>query len=154
MIPRLYARVVAPHLSLTIPGDPVGKGRPIFSTRNGRVTARTPGKTAAWERFAAAAFFMRRGGQTITGPCRLHVVAVGKRPKRLMGKDDPQGRVWRTTKPDGDNVLKAVADALVLGEVIRDDVLLVEMTVLSVYAAKGEQACVEVELTKEEGGAP
>jgi Holliday junction resolvase RusA-like endonuclease len=54
----------------------------------------------------------------------------------------------RTTKPDGDNVLKAVADALVKAGVLRDDVIVVDWRCVCEYAAKGEEPRVEVLLSR------
>jgi Holliday junction resolvase RusA-like endonuclease len=54
--------------------------------------------------------------------------------------------MWRPTKPDGDNVLKAVADALQDAGVVTDDKVIVTATVESLYAAKGEGPSVEVSL--------
>lgn len=133
-------------LECVIPGPPVGKGRPVFSTRGGRVTARTPTKTRDWERAAAGYMLAARPPALrlpVTCPCELRVRAVAPRLKK-MGPSAV--REWRCAKPDGDNVLKAVADALVLAGIIEDDVQLVVMTVVSEWAATGEGAGVWVEM--------
>ena len=130
---------------VSIPGDPVGKGRPRLTTRGGHAHAYTPGKTAAWE--AGAAHLMRTewaGKAPYEGPVMVTVSAVASRPKRLLRRGDPDGRMWRTTKPDVDNVLKAVMDALVNAGVIRDDVQVVSVLAWSLYAGRQEGACVEV----------
>lgn len=133
--------------SWTIPGPPVGKGRPRLSTRGGFARAYTPPKTAHWEGFAFSVLRQGWGDHPpIDAPCRLRVVAVGERPKSLQRKKDPPGRMVRTTKPDGDNVLKCVGDALKLAGVVRDDVLIWSWHCESMYAAKGEGPCVEVTL--------
>ena len=122
--------------SVTIPGQPVGKGRPRF-TRNGHTY--TPNKTADWEARAVACI-KALGGQleTITDPVRVYIVAVAARPKRLMRKKDPPGRLWRAAKPDIDNVVKAALDAMVLAEAIRDDIQVVDVRGQSLYTAKDE----------------
>lgn len=132
-------------IAFIVDGDPVGKGRPRLTTRGGFARAYTPAPTAAWE--AKAAWHARNAWanrEPIEEPIVLEVLAVAARPKRLLRKCDPDGRMWRTTKPDGDNVLKAVADALVNAGVVRDDVYVVEWRCRSLYAARTEGPCVEV----------
>jgi Holliday junction resolvase RusA-like endonuclease len=78
---------------------------------------------------------------------QIVVFAVKQRPKILTRKVGTTARVWRTTTPDGDNVLKAVCDALQLAEVIKNDSVLSDKRVLSLYAAEGEPPCVEIQLS-------
>jgi len=139
-------------MKVSIPGQPVGKGR-HRSARIGKfVRHYTPTKTVCWEALALSIMEDQHTGMPFDVPVRMHVVAVGKRPKRLMRKKDPEGRMWRCTKPDGDNVLKAVCDAMVKAGIVIDDTHLIDQHVLSVYAAKGEQPCVEVEWDCVTGG--
>ena len=81
------------------------------------------------------------------GVCRVDVVAVFPRPKRLMRKKDPQHRVWHSSKPDIDNVCKSALDSMVMAGIIRDDTQVVILTAKSVYAAKDEGPCVELKLS-------
>ena len=141
-------------LTLSIPGDPVGKGRPRVTVRAGHAHAYTPQRTAAWE--SGAAWLMRNEWgirAPYEGIVRVTVEAVASRPKRLLRKGDPEGRMWRPAKPDADNVLKAVLDALVNAGVLRDDVQAVEVIARSWYASKGEGPSVEVNVQpmREEG---
>ncbi|MFN0133445.1 MAG: RusA family crossover junction endodeoxyribonuclease [Phycisphaerales bacterium] len=46
------------------------------------------------------------------GPIRVSIEAHFKRPERLMRKDSPDGPIRKNSKPDVDNVLKSVLDAL------------------------------------------
>lgn len=117
----------------------MGKQRPRVTFRGGHARAYTPAKTVNWERAAAAVIREAYGdGAPVDGPLMLHALAIAARPKRLMRKSDPDGRVLRTTKPDCDNVLKAVADALQLSGVIRDDCQISIMSIIGYYAAKNE----------------
>ena len=143
-------------MKVTIPGDPVGKGRPRLSTRGGHARAYTPKKTRLWEEYAASLMWKTHKGDPIAAPVRVTVNAVQERPKRLLPRSAggsfpareacPLGRLWRPTKPDADNVLKAVLDALVLAEVILDDVQAVEVVARSLYGDIGETSRVEVEV--------
>jgi Holliday junction resolvase RusA-like endonuclease len=133
-----------------VPGAPMGKQRPRVSFRHGKAIAYTPARTIQWEHFAADIMAREHKGEPFDGPLSLHVLAVAHRPKRLMRKGDPPGRILRTTKPDGDNVLKCCADALQKAGVIRDDCHIAAWSCLGYYAAKeeGPQVIIEVKQMK------
>tara|TARA_R110000824_G_scaffold107223_2_gene253277 strand:- start:111 stop:401 length:291 start_codon:yes stop_codon:yes gene_type:complete len=86
--------------------------------------------------------------------CKLEVVAVFPRPKRLLRKKDPEERMWHGSKPDIDNVVKSVADSLVMAGVIRDDTQVVELSARKVYATKSEGPCVEIKLSSIDSAGP
>ena len=151
-------------LSCSIPGDPVGKGRPRVAVRGGFARAYTPAKTAGWEGGASMVVRAAWAGQEpYGGAVRVEVDAVSRRPKALLPKSaggsapasrpPAPGRCWRPTKPDADNVLKAALDVLVKAGVLRDDVQAVEVVARSLYAALAEGPCVEVRVSVV-GGAP
>lgn len=125
----------------TIAGQPVGKGRPRM-TRKGHVY--TPSKTAEWEALAVAVFRMVKWEPIREGPVRVEIDAHAKRPQRLMRKKDPRGRMWRCAKPDGDNVLKAVLDAMVKAGCIGDDKQVADMRMRSWYCDKEDTPNVSV----------
>ena len=158
-------------LTCTIPGQPVGKGRPRasirgFGTPKAHIHMRTPEKTATWE--ATAAWHLRgkwAGKAPLDQPVAVTVWAVGQRPKaeipgpRTLAKHpELANRLWRPTKPDIDNVVKAALDALVNAGVIRDDVLVVDVRGLSLWAALSEGPQVVIEVREVErlgiGGTP
>jgi len=135
-----------PLLDVVITGQPCGKarhrtrfvqpkGRPGFVSSY--VDPKDP--NVSWERFASAVFSEAWGGRPPLGrvPLRLIVEAIATRPKG-MKKSAGQGRLWRLAKPDGDNVLKAIADALQAGGVVLDDKVIAHMSVVSLVAADGE----------------
>jgi Holliday junction resolvase RusA-like endonuclease len=70
----------------------------------------------------------------------IDVIAVFARPKRHKVKE----RAWRRGTPDGDNILKAVADGLQKARVIKNDTQVVDWRVRCVYGAEGEDAHLEV----------
>lgn len=127
-------------LEATVPGPPVGKGRPRV-TRTGH--AYTPKKTRAWENGAALVFAPAWGGtEPAVGPLEVEVVAVKARRKT----DKTPGRFLRIVKPDADNVTKCVLDALQLAGVIKDDSHVSIVRAISLHAAAGEDPCVEVKV--------
>ena len=127
-------------LKVTIPGQPVGKGRPRVTAVGGFARAYTPRQTRDWEAYAAERIQQapEPWNQPTERPVRVEIDAVGKRPQRLLRGSDPDGRLWRPTKPDADNCAKIALDALVLAGFLKDDVQVVEFTARSLYAAKGE----------------
>lgn len=148
-------------MKVTIYGAPVGKGRHRISTRGRFPRAYTPEKTRSWQTRAAEIMSAAWGKPALVVPVRVRVDAVQQRPKALTPRSAGGtlaktstlglGRLWRPTKPDADNVLKAVCDALVMGGVIADDVQAVEVVARSLYGAVGEPACVVVQLELVEG---
>lgn len=126
-------------LRAVIDGQPVGKGRPRF---NGH--AYTPKKTREWTDRAVYTFLGTAWASVPAFPHRVVIHAISKRPKKLHRKRDPEGLMLRTAKPDGDNVEKAVLDALVKAKVIHDDALVCECRWVSLYAEKGGRARVYV----------
>ena len=147
--------------SAVIQGQPLGKerGRSFAIQRaDGKMSTRvkTADKTRNWETSAAWQFKKVMGfGRSmfpLRGPIGILAIAVSARPKNR-----PQGypkeswikdRVWRISKPDGDNVLKIIADTLTKARVIHDDCEIASWgPILCMYAAVGEGPCVEVVVT-------
>lgn len=134
---------------VTIPGPPVGKGRPRCSCINGKPRLRTPTTTREWEQAAALLIWASWRGEPIAQPCRVEVIAThprpSSRPRAVPAEVWRTGRaVCRPSTPDVDNVLKAALDALQLGKVLSDDRWVVEVSGRSVYAAAGQSPSVEI----------
>ena len=99
------------NVAFSIPGEPVGKGR-ARSTRSGRHY--TPAKTVAYEGLVALAARQAMGAsEPLSGPLAVEIDAVctipaswskKRRQRALDGLDRP------TTKPDIDNICKAIFD--------------------------------------------
>lgn len=135
--PARRHNAMAGSLSFHVPGPVIGKGRPRFARRGNFVSTFTPKATTSYEgvikTFAHAAL---AGADLIEGPVRLFIdVTVDipaswpawKRAAALAGEIAP------TTKPDFDNVLKLLCDAL-NGVVWKDDVQVVEAGFAKRYA--------------------
>ena len=132
-----------------VPGEPTAKGRPRMA-RNGRVY--TPEKTAHAESLAKMAASTAMGqNPPLEGPLSLQMVArfgvpgswSGARKERaLAGEEMP------TKRPDVDNLIKLVADAM-NGIVYGDDAQIVLMSAAKVYAPQaGTEITVETIKTK------
>jgi len=126
-------------ISLTIPGQPIAKGRPRVTTRGGKPRAITPERTRIYER-TVAIVAAQHGQWRMNGPVRVSIEAVFERPKRLKG----EYRIVHDKRPDLDNVVKAVLDGLAAH---LDDANVYALNASKVYAAKGERPHVSVHLS-------
>ena len=137
-----------------IPGAPIGKGRPRGTAVGGHVRLYTPKKTSDWESAAAMvmASFWRKA--PLEGAIEVEIMAMAPRPKRLLRKKDPDGLIWKGSKPDSDNIEKCTWDALVMAGVIRDDAQVVLNRTWSCYAPRdsGPMVCVRLRVVGEEPG--
>jgi len=131
-------------LDVLLLGAPHGKGAGRAVSFGGRTRVVTPSKTRHWMVGAALMFGDAWPFAPLDRPVALHIEAVMPRPKRLLRKKDPPGRLWCPTKPDWDNIGKAVGDALTAAGVLRDDVLVVDAQVRTLYAARDEGPSVRV----------
>ena len=116
---------------------PKGGGKPFAHNYN-------PTKTARWE--AMVALCARAAGvKMIDGAVMLTVAAFYpcRRPmKKTLRAQEP-----KATRPDADNVLKAVADALI-GIAYRDDGQVFDASVTKRYAAQGDESRTEVDVSQ------
>lgn len=124
-------------IRLTIPGTPQGKGRARFSTRGGFARAFTPEKTVAYEGLIAfAGQEAMQGRELLTAPVYVIVNAFFAIPKSWSKKRQTavlSSTAWHTSKPDGDNILKAVGDGL-NGIIWKDDSQIAFTKVTKQYA--------------------
>ncbi|BEV47331.1 RusA family crossover junction endodeoxyribonuclease [Afipia carboxidovorans] len=100
-------------ITVVIPGEPQGKGRPRF---NGRSGVYTPAKTAAYESMVGVlARASMRGKPVLTGPLHIDLRAVIPIPKswsKALRDAAITGDIRPTSKPDIDNIIKAVSDGM------------------------------------------
>jgi Holliday junction resolvase RusA-like endonuclease len=121
-----------------IPGQPQGKGRPRIGKVGPHARMFTPAKTVAYEGLVAhAAQLAMAGRPLLDGPVSVSMALDCQVPASWSAKKQRQalaGEIRPTTKPDVDNVVKAVFDGL-NGVAWRDDVQVVSLTVRKHYAA-------------------
>lgn len=130
------------EFSLIVMGKPQGKARPRF-TRTGRVF--TEAKTKQAEA-AILAEWERAGSVRLDGPIELDVLLFHKRPaghftsKGLLSTAGRRQPIPDNQKPDIDNALKLVMDAL-NGSAWSDDVRVVRASVTRWWSHPGDPAC-------------
>lgn len=124
-------------VSFFVPGQPVGKGRPRAFRMGTGIRMHTPEKTASYENLVAtAAHGAMQGRAPIEGACHVQMdirlmVPLSWSNKRRNEAFD--GKVFPTKKPDADNVIKAIFDAL-NGIVWQDDVQVVQIEASKRYS--------------------
>jgi Holliday junction resolvase RusA-like endonuclease len=95
-------------VSVVVYGTPVPKARArTVRMKNGRHVTFTPDKSAAWENKIQAAALESRPKELLDGPLVLEVTFYLQRPK-----SKPKRVRFPDTKPDLDNLVKSVKDAL------------------------------------------
>ena len=131
---------------ITIPGTPVAKGRP----RLGRYGTYTPKKTQEYEEYIKACWIAKFGRICPTDkPLAVKVIFYMPIPKSANKKQKTEmaeGRIQHTKKPDTDNLIKSVLDAL-NGIAYKDDSMIYKLTAIKKYSEKAR-----TELTIEERG--
>ena len=141
---ELVPSPAAAVLEVIIPGKPVPKGRPRV-VQGGRRTY-TPKRTAQWEAQArnviGEAMDEQGWAKAPKGqPLHAEITVVFPRKKALRKTG---GRVIHAVRPDLDNIVKAVKDALDVA--MHDDGQIVRLTAEKFYAAAGEDAHIAVRL--------
>ncbi len=115
-------------------GIPRGQGRPRF-TRAGK--AYKAEKDRAYEQSIKAAYLEKYGREKpIAGAFRMSVgvwMPIPRTASRCKRANMLTGRIQHTTKPDLDNVVKAVMDAL-NGVAYSDDKDMVQINALKIYS--------------------
>lgn len=132
-------------VSFIILGEPVGKGRPKFSTQGGFTRAVTPKMTINYETLVKMEYQAQCGGYMFDSDAALgmDIIAYKPIPKSTSKKRRELmlgNLILPTKKPDWDNVGKIVCDAL-NKIAFCDDTQIVDGRVIKRYS---EQPRVEV----------
>ena len=137
-------------LAFEIPGQPIGQGRPKFSTINGHARAYDPEKSRnykAYIRMLATQAMKDSGFTMIEGPCSIEIFAFFEVPKSKSKKFREaalNGLERPTKKPDLSNIIKGIEDAL-NGLVYKDDSSIVSLKIQKYYS---EFPRVEIEISR------
>ena len=119
-------------IKLTIPGEPVAKGRPRV-TRYGTYT---PEKTKNYETLVKELYFVEHGQTLLEGELSVDIKAYFRIPKsasKAKKTKMAKGVIRPTKRPDLDNLMKAVTDAI-NGVAYEDDSQIVSATVEKYYS--------------------
>lgn len=140
-------------ITFEVLGEPQGKGRPRFARRGAYVSTYTPPKTKAYEKMIRDAFIDAASKNVVkrymfTGFVSVDIEAYFDVPKSVskVKRDLLRAGGYCNKKPDGDNIIKVVLDAL--NEIAyADDKNVIDMHVTKYYAAELDNPCIIVRLT-------
>lgn len=130
-------------INFTIPGEPKGKGRPRV-TRYGTYTPETTVNYENWVKIC----FQEAKQEKLEGQLKAEIRCYFEIPNSYSKKKKEgalRGNIRPAKKPDLDNIMKIILDAL-NGLAYKDDKDIIECRIEKWY---GEEARVEVEI--EEG---
>lgn len=122
-----------------------------FEVKPGAWTASiyTPeaGPYRAWRKAALVLLTAAaRGAPPLEGPLGLKVVLLFTMPKGEHRVRVSRPRRWHVAKPDADNVLKALMDAMKEAGWLRDDSQVCELVVQKLVARQGERPSIHATL--------
>ena len=122
-------------IAFTVPGKPQGKARPRFNRKCKKPY--TPKRTSEYEELVKASYLQSSCKRVkLTGEIKARINAYFPIPKsetkerrlKMLG-----GWIKPTVKPDADNIIKAVLDAL-NGYAYKDDAAVVSVTATKEYS--------------------
>lgn len=123
-------------INFTIYGTPVAQGRPRASTRGGFVKMYDPAKSRDFKKYVKLVASEHRPESLLEGPLALEVRIFKPSLKSFSKKkkaEAEQGTLRPVTKPDVDNYVKGVKDAL--NQVIwKDDSQVVDLHISKWYS--------------------
>ena len=136
-------------IKFRVPGKPQGKGRPRIERNpyTGKIHGRTPDKTVEYENFIRWCYKAAKGKHFGVNTLAVDVQAYFPIPKSVSQKKRAEilnKGIKPTVKPDCDNIIKAVLDAL--NKVAYDD----DKQVVSISCTKhyAENGYLEITITE------
>lgn len=142
-----------PSVSITVPGEPVAQGRPRFAHRGGFATAYDPPKSAKYKNTIQKELqplILNKDFTPFDGPCSLELRIYRSIPKSFSRQKRFEaviGEIRPTTRPDTDNYIKGILDAL-NGIVVKDDSQIVNIVAQKFYSDIPRIEAVVSELTE------
>ena len=125
-------------IEFTVYGEPVAQGRPRATTINGRVKMYDPKKSSEYKNYIRLVASQHAPKELLDGPLQLDVKIYKPTLKSFSKKRKAlaeQGLLRPTTKPDVDNYIKAIKDAL-KNVIWKDDSQVVDLQVSKFYSEK------------------
>ena len=129
-----------------VPGKIIGKGRPRLNTYTGSVY--TPTRTKDYESLVQQYFLLKYPRfKPFEGRVKVEIDALFEIPKSTKKEDKElmlQNKINPTKKPDIDNIVKIILDAM-NGVAFKDDIQITKLDVEKVY---GNQEIIKVRISE------
>lgn len=125
-------------IRFTVYGEPVAQGRPRASTKGGFVRMYDPKKSKDYKDYVRLAAAEHAPAALLEGPLGMVLTVYRSTPKSFSKKKAELaevGEIRPVSKPDVDNYLKGVKDAL-KGVIWKDDSQVVEVFAQKRYSAR------------------
>lgn len=138
-----------------IRGQPMGKERPKFARMGGFVRAYTPKKTKDYEELVKKEYEEQCGYEFGDKPLSILIKAFFEVPKSYSFKKKYaclSGEIRPTTKPDTDNIAKAILDGLTQSCCFQDDKQVVDLYVEKYYSIEPRVRVIIEEVNEEKEG--
>ena len=135
-----------------VEGKPKGQPRPRACVRGKHAGVYDDGSIDGWKQSIALEGRSHRPRKPISGPVEVHWVAYMPRPKRLCRRKDPDGPIPCLTKPDVDNIEKALLDALTDDGWFVDDKVVYATSNKKLYHGKGSRPGMAVVIKEVDDG--
>lgn len=142
-----------PSVIIIVLGEPVAQGRPRFAKRGSFVTAYDPPQSAKYKNTIQKELqplIADKDFNPFDGPCSLNLHIYRSIPKSFGRKKQfaaANGEIRPTTRPDTDNYVKGILDAL-NGIVVKDDSQIVDIVAQKFYSDTPRIEAVVSELTE------
>lgn len=129
------------EIKFTVPGNPRGKQRPRICRIRGKTITYTPKQTSEYEKLVRASYMaVSKAKFERNLPLEISILALYPVPKSVNKKLKSsmlKGGILPTKKPDSDNIIKIILDALNC-VAYRDDAQICKVYFEKMYAEKPE----------------
>lgn len=149
------------RVTFTIPGPPQGKARArtFYNSRLGRMQSITPDKTVLYENLIKACWMEQTEGKRFPDGASLTatIIAYFEIPKstpKCKKSYMQKGKLLPIKKPDIDNIIKTILDAL-NGVAYHDDTQVTQVVAMKFYVGRDNlqpEVCVTIGETYPEEG--
>jgi Holliday junction resolvase RusA-like endonuclease len=130
------------NIAFLIPGQPQGKGRPRATAIGGHARMYTPAKTRGYEAEVWEAY-RKAGGGMMEGLLSMQIKAYREIPKSWSKVEREKAcTTFCKTKPDLDNIVKVICDAL-NGVAFKDDSQVVKVVAEKRWGPGHVYVCIE-----------
>jgi len=138
-------------IEFSVPAIPIAQPRPRACRRGGHASVYEAEKGHPIHAFKLAARLVARmalrGRKPLVGPVGVSLQFLMPRPKSRVWKTKPMPWEWHASKPDVDNLAKAILDAL-NGILWLDDGQVCHLVVAKRISSGNEKPCVNVSVTE------